>query len=349
MIKCAIIGFGKMGQIRANSIIKSGRGIIKWIYDPKINQGKINFKSNITHDIQVIFEDKDIDAIFICTPNYKIPLFTIKALENKKNVFSEKPPGFTAKDVESIRKAESENHKICMFGFNHRHHESIGIMKDIINSKELGKILWMRGRYGKEVNEKYFDNWRADPKKAGAGILIDQGIHMLDLFIYLAGGFDIFHSTISNLYWKLPGIEDNAFVLLKQSSTGLCAAFHSTMTQWRYLFALEVFLEKGSLILNGLKTSSGVYGDECLSIKRNYEIENQSENAKDETFTFHVDTSWDSEIKHFFDAIELGSKIELGNTSDALNLMKHLDKIYLSDNRPLKNALDNNCINYKNN
>ena len=42
-------------------------------------------------------------------------------------------------------------------------------------SGELGNILWMRGRYGKEVDENYLKNWRVDPDKAGAGILLDQG------------------------------------------------------------------------------------------------------------------------------------------------------------------------------
>ena len=55
-----------------------------------------------------------------------------------------------------------------------------------------------------------------------------------------------------------------------------------------------------------------------------------------------VDSSWDNEIEHFFNAIESGSKIKMGNTTDALNLMHHIDEIYKSDNRKLKNALDLN-------
>ena len=344
MINCAIIGFGKMGQIRAKSINESGRGKIKLIYDPYSNSDLINLYAKETKDLEYIFNNQEIEAIFICTPNYKIPFLTIRALESKKHVFSEKPPGFTAQDVEEIRKSELQNKKICMFGFNHRHHKSIKMMKEIVNSNELGKILWMRGRYGKEVNQTFLKSWRADPKKAGAGILLDQGIHMLDLFIYLGGNFDICHSLISNLYWKIPNLEDNAFVLLKQSSSGLCASFHSTMTQWRYLFALEVFLEKGSLILNGLKTNSGVYGEECLGIKKNLDVENSSSPYEDQEYTFRFDTSWDDEIKHFFDAIEYGSEIKLGNTKDALNLMRHVDKIYHSDNRSLNNALDNDNV-----
>ena len=40
---------------------------------------------------------------------------------------------------------------------------------------------------------------------------------------------------------------------------------HSTMTQWRHLFSLEVFLQKGYIVLNGLKTSSNSYGKEVLT------------------------------------------------------------------------------------
>ena len=57
----------------------------------------------------------------------------------------------------------------------------------MINSDTYGKILWMRGRYGKSVDSNYFNTWRAKKELAGGGILLDQGIHMLDLFNYLSG------------------------------------------------------------------------------------------------------------------------------------------------------------------
>ena len=119
-------------------------------------------------------------------------------------------------------------------------------MKEIIEEKYLGKILWMRGRYGKEVDENYLKDWRVNPLESGGGIMLDQGIHMLDLFLYLGGEFDEVKSFVSNLYWKISGIEDNVFAIFKNNKTGLCASLHSTMTQWRYLFSLELFLEKGS-------------------------------------------------------------------------------------------------------
>ena len=89
-------------------------------------------------------------------------------------------------------------------------------MKKLIDEREFGKVLWMRGRYGKSVDEKYYDNWRAKRKYAGGGILIDQGIHMIDLFLHLGGDFDTVHASVSNLYWKVD-VEDNVFALFKNN------------------------------------------------------------------------------------------------------------------------------------
>ena len=56
--------------------------------------------------------------------------------------------------------------------------------------KKLGKILWMRGVYGKAGSIDFNKNWRNYKKYSGGGILLDQGIHMLDLINYFSGGFD---------------------------------------------------------------------------------------------------------------------------------------------------------------
>jgi predicted dehydrogenase len=215
-----------------------------------------------------------------------------------------------------------------MYGFNHRHHESIKRMKQIVDDRELGSVLWMRGRYGKEVDQSFFDGWRADPELAGGGILLDQGIHMADLMLYLSAGFDDVHAFVSNLFWKIDGIEDNVFAIFRDSDSGVCASLHSTMTQWRYLFSLEVFLEGGALILNGLKTSSGAYGDEVLSIKRNPSHLQDGRFEQEEQLTYHVDTSWQSEIDHFFDCIGRNTPVRHGNSRDALRVMQLIDRIY---------------------
>lgn len=321
-IKVGIIGYGKMGRIRHQAIRETDSAEVIAISDTGILDSSL---PNLSHN--EIIGRKDIDAIIICTPNFLNKKLTIKSLEAGKHVFCEKPPCFTGKDMEEVRRIEVDSNRKLMYGFNHRHHDSIMRMKEIVDKQEYGKILWMRGRYGKSVTPDYFNEWRAKKELAGGGILLDQGIHMLDLFLYLGGDFDKVKAEVSNLYWNLP-VEDNAFVILKDSIGGKVACLHSTMTQWRHLFSLEVFMEKGYMVLNGLITSSMSYGEEVLSIAKNRSTA-PSATWKDEVKTqYLINNSWRYEMDYFFDAIQKNNPIQIGNSEDALKLMKILDKVY---------------------
>lgn len=321
-IKVGIIGYGKMGKIRHDALKETGKAEIVAISEPHSPEAAF---PNLTHD--EIVRRKDIDAIFICTPNYLNKDLTIRALEAGKHVFCEKPPAFTADEVGSIMEAEARSGKKLMYGFNHRHHDSIRKMKEIIGSEAYGKVLWIRGRYGKSVTRDYYHEWRAKKELAGGGIVLDQGIHMIDLCLYLAGDFDRVMAEVSNLYWHLD-VEDNAFIILKNTGTGCVASIHSTMTQWRHLFSLEIFLERGYMVLNGLITSSRTYGDEVLSIAKNRSTAPAATWEDEEHIRYHVDNSWRSEIEHFLNAVLHDKAIEIGNSQDALRVMRVIDKIY---------------------
>jgi predicted dehydrogenase len=326
MLKFGIIGYGKMGQTRHEAIRRTDIGEVAAIYgfpgDP------------VSRDLaatspEAVLGDPGIDGVFICCINSLNKEMTIAALRAGKHVFCEKPPAFTGAGVEEIRAVEAATGRILMYGFNHRHHGAAVKMKQVVEQKELGKILWMRGRYGKSVDEDYLSTWRADPKLAGGGILIDQGIHMLDLFLYLAGDFDEVQAMVSHLYWHLPGIEDNVFMQLRNSETGCCASLHSTMIQWRHLFALEVFMERGYMVLNGLKTSSNSYGAEQLVIARNRSRAPAASWEQESSETYDRDESWDREARSFADWIRTGRPGRgCGDSMGALRVMRLVDRVY---------------------
>lgn len=326
MIRVGIIGYGKMGRIRAQAVQESGRGEVVAIHDPAYESSAGMPPSALSP--VTIFDDPGIDAIFICTPNYLNKPLTLSGLRSGKHVFCEKPPAFTAADMVEIRTVEQQSGKLLMYGFNHRHHESVQKMKQVVDGGEMGRVLWMRGRYGKEVNEDFFKSWRAKKELSGGGIMLDQGIHMLDLMLYLGGGFDEVQAMVSNLYWKIDGVEDNVFANFRGSKTHICASLHSTMTQWRYIFSMEIFMESGAMILNGLKTTSGAYGDEDLSIKRNRQHSGRGTFDSEERFIYHSDTSWASEVGHFLESIQDNKSVTLGNSTDALIVMRLIDQIY---------------------
>jgi 1,5-anhydro-D-fructose reductase (1,5-anhydro-D-mannitol-forming) len=322
--RVGIIGFGTMGQTRFEAITESEVAMVVAVSDPDSTHIPEGIK-NVSHD--AIINSSEIDVVIVCTPNYLNKELTIRSLDAGKHVFCEKPPCFTAGEALEVIEAEQRSGLKLMYGFNHRHHDSIIRMKELIDGGELGKVLWSRGRYGKSVTEDYSSQWRAKKEFAGGGILMDQGIHMLDLFLHLSGDYDVVKAEVSNLYWNMD-VEDNAFVILKDSTSGRVASLHSTMTQWRHLFSLEIFMEKGYMVLNGLVTSTMSYGEEVLSIARNRSAA-PAASWKDEVKTHYAtNNSWQYEMEHFFSAINTNSDVKIGTSQDALQLMTIMDKIY---------------------
>lgn len=325
MIKVGVIGFGKMGKIRAQAAKECGAEVVM-VYDPEM-QGECEFK--VAKDAYEIIESKDIEAVFVCTPNFLNKKYTADSLKNNKHVFCEKPPALNTKEMREIIVAEKKYKKKLMYGLNHRHHESVMKMKEIVESGEYGKILWMRGRYGKNIDEAFLSNWRLKKELSGGGILIDQGIHMLDLFLYMCGDFDDVHAFVSNQYWKIDDVEDNVFAIFRNNSLGLTASLHSTMTQWRHLFSFEIFLQGGYMTLNGLKTPSGAYGEEILTLAKNESVKS-TKRLYEKDLSFQIDKSWNNEVSCFFKYIQNNSEVKIGSSKDAQKLMKIIEKIYKS-------------------
>jgi predicted dehydrogenase len=335
-VKVGIIGYGKMGKLRHGVLNNMRNHTVVHVCDPIEYHGDFKY----SRDPYQLIEDKDVGAVFVCTPNNLIKDLVVKALDSGKHVFAEKPPGVSSAQVEEMMAAETRNpDQKLMFGFNHRYHESIRTAKSHIDSGQYGEILWMRGRYGKSVDKSFFENWRSDCVQAGGGILMDQGIHMLDLLMYFADGFDEVKSFCSNLYWNLD-VEDNVFALLKNNQNNIVASLHSTMTQWRHLFALEIFLEKGYMVINGLITSSMSYttptGEEILTIAANRTPPPQARHASEQKFVYSEDRSWTSEMNDFFKAIEKSIPIPNGTSKNSLELMKMIERIYRDGDCPGK-------------
>ena len=270
---------------------------------------------------------QDVDAIFVCTPNCYSPEICIKSLEAGKHVFCEKPPGRNLDDVSRIIAAETLGTKL-MFGFNHRFHPGIVKAKVIVDSGRLGKILSMRGIYGKSGGINYDKSWRNNKGISGGGILLDQGIHMLDLFRYFCGDFQQIKCFATNAYWDFD-IEDNAMVILANDK-GQNAMLHSSATQWKHTFHITVILENGYLIVEGLLSKTGSYGREKLVMARK-QFEDEAEavgNPSEEITYFDRDLSWELEVGEFVKCIVQNRPVSVSNSEDALKVMEIIAKAY---------------------
>lgn len=331
-----IIGYGKVGRIRHDCVKKHPRLELIGVCDI---DAKKCCDVGVTHytDYKKLLGASP-DVIFICTYNRYIPEIAIEAISRGIHVFSEKPPGRTLEDVKAIFATAIENPEVKVkFGFNHRYHQAVIEAKAIVSSGRLGKVMWTRGIYGKAGGEEYRHNWRNNKDLSGGGILIDQGIHMLDLFRFFSGEYDEVKSFIGRSFWAVD-VEDNVFAILRNSHTGQTAMIHSSATQWRHKFLLEIYMEKGYLEIDGILSSTQTYGRETLKTARCVFGEDGSPlpNPQENMTYYDNDNSWMDEIDEFVECLVNDEAICSGGVEDAVKTMDLVQKIYNSDKPDLE-------------
>ena len=327
-LKTAIVGLGVVGRLRKDWIEKNNNYKIIAISDTRF---KNDFKKKdifYYQDFKKILS-LNLDCVFVTLPNYLAPIVTRKFLKKNISVFCEKPPGRNVTDIKNVIKVEKKSLGKLKYGFNHRYHGSVKLAKKYIQSSELGKILNIRGLYGKSKIISYEkSDWRSKKKFAGGGILLDQGIHMLDLINFFSGPFTVYKSLVSYNFWKYD-VEDDVFAIMR-SKKNVMASIHSTAIQWQHRFRLEINLEKGSLELNGILSGSKSYGRESISISK-VKTKKYKNKIERKVIYFKKDYSWKEEISDFANIIKYNKKIYSGNSNEALEVMKMIGRIYKND------------------
>jgi len=331
-MKVGIAGYGVVGKKRHLSISENTDFEVV-----TVSESNLKAQKNIPEGIKVfdnyqdLISDANIDIVFISLPNKLAADAVTLGLEKGLHVFCEKPPSKTLTELIEVQKTSKKYPFLkLMYGFNHRFHLSVEKAKSIIDKNTFGKIINMKGVYGKSQMISFNQtDWRTKREESGGGILLDQGIHMLDLMRYLSGeNFSEISSFIDNAFWNFD-VEDNAYVLMK-SPEGVVAQLHSSATQWRHVFNLEITLQKGSLVLGGLLTGSKSYGDETLKIITSDPKKDKGA-PKESISKYNEDVSWDNEIKYFSNCLNKDLKIERGSIEDAIETMKLIEKIYKAD------------------
>lgn len=328
--KVGIAGYGIVGK-RRQQYINEHPQLQVWAVCDQSFSSKHERKSDLDYfnNYESLLE-ADLDILFVCLPNNIAAEVTIKGLKKGLHVFCEKPPGKDVQDILNVIETEKSNPGLKLkYGFNHRYHESIKEALRIIHSGELGEVINLRGVYGKScVVPSAIGGWRADRSIAGGGILLDQGIHMIDLMRLFCGEFQEVKGFVSNSFWK-HDVEDNAYALLKDTK-GRVAMLNSSATQWQHKFNLEISLTSGYIELHGILSGTKSYGEERIVIGKREEV---SANGQMEarTIKFLQDNSWKDEIFEFADLIINDKDVVSGNSNDALETMKLVFEIYCSD------------------
>ncbi len=329
-LRIGIAGFGVVGQRRHQFIQQRPDMVTVAVCDRTLpGDGVLDDGVRFHQDYKGLLEE-GLDALFVCLTNDIAPEVTMAGLEAGLHVFCEKPPGREPADISRVIACAEQHPALKLkYGFNHRYHDSVQDALAIVRSGDMGRVLNIRGVYGKSKFISYgqSSDWRTQRDIAGGGILLDQGIHMVDLMRLFAGEFEEIHSFLSNDFWGYD-VEDNAYALMR-TQTGTVAMLHSTATQWRHRFSLDITLEKGAVNLSGILSGSKSYGEETLSVA--WAADSDIGDPKEEITRYDHDPSWEREIAEFADAIIGDAPIVNGSAADALKTMELVYRIYHAD------------------
>jgi len=126
-------------------------------------------------DINVFMNYREIDAVYIATPNTLHCEQTIIALKSKKPVLCEKPFAMNTKEATAMVNAAKENNTTLLEGMWTRYLPHIEFVKNIIDKKTIGKLQSLFACHG--LNLTHSDNPRLWTKELGGGALLDLGIY----------------------------------------------------------------------------------------------------------------------------------------------------------------------------
>jgi len=326
VLKTGVIGYGKLGMKHTRNMLEHDKFDVVAISDVvKTANPNLNGVNFYTSHEQLI-KNEDLDVVFVCVPHTKTKDITVSALEFGLDVFAEKPPGISLDETLDMKKALGDN--VLQFGFNHRYYKHVQFLKQSVDNHKFGNLLWLRGLYGRTKNE----GWRLKRELAGHGIFISQGVHLLDLVLWLGGHynnkdtFDVAGSTVSS-YKHSSWFEDNVFALL-ESDKGVTASIQSSCSCSHNCFNLWCQFENGWIELKGLNTSTKSFDfPECLIYGDNDDSYYYG-NPPFKKICFEKDTSWVTEIDLFSKNVENHVGNYDCNVDEMVSLMGLVEKIY---------------------
>lgn len=326
ILNVAVIGCGLIGQRRAEQVSNHPDTKLSYVVDKDLALAKrvaAKWDCESTKDFKSIIDA--VDIVIVSTPNAFLSDIGIFCLEKNKHVLIEKPMGRNFDEAKKLLSASQKSEGLLKVGFNHRYHPGIMRMKNVLDSKSLGRLINARIIYGHGGRPGYEKEWRGDLALSGGGELTDQGVHVIDLLCWMIGVPLEVYAKLQTVVWPIAPLEDNAMAIMTFKNNCI-ASIHTSWTQWKNQFTFEIFGELGSAIVKGL---GGSYGSETFILhQRN--LNGGAPEITEEVF-FSEDLSWKLEWEDFVSGIKNNGAYH-SQPQESIRVMSVLEALYRSHN-----------------
>ncbi|MBH5319114.1 Gfo/Idh/MocA family oxidoreductase [Paenibacillus sp. GSMTC-2017] len=338
-ITVGIIGAGAIGNVHMSSFAQVEGAKVTAVADtylPLAEQRAEEYGIETVHaDPQTLLEDEKIDAVVIGVPNQFHASLAIEALKQGKHVLLEKPMAIDSKAAHSILEQAELSDRILMMSHQLRFKGLSRAVKKLIDDGDVGRIYNAKVGWLRKKGIPGWGSWFTRKDLAGGGPLIDIGVHMLDLSLYLMGNpkpISVYGSTYAEFgpsrqgigNWGTPNwegyydVEDLASALIKLEN----GATMSLDVSWA---AHSAGLTEDPFIhLMGTKGGVSIVGDKGTYVTHvdNEVVEREITPLEGEEDRFQM-------IRHFVECIREGKQPITSALSGYTN-NRILDAIYES-------------------
>jgi predicted dehydrogenase len=324
-LRVGIIGGGAITQVAHLPVLKKLKTIeVQAICDtdlPKARALADRFGiKDAQDDIEDMLQFESLDAVVICSPNHLHESHILAALSANLHVLVEKPLTMTAAGAQRIIRAAEKRDRVVMVGMNHRYRPDVQIVRSFVQGGELGRIESVRGSWHVFRPGRTQLGWRQRRDQSGGGAMLDLGLSILDLEMWLAGNPAPVRVSAS---MEPPDVRERS---VEQSGSAfvVCEGGMSLFVDvtWRHLGAGERFGvgirgNKGSAAINPLTVWKELHGVPM-------DVSPTGSGSRENPFT----ASYRAEWAHFAAAIAGEAKVPA--LQEHLVLHKVIDAIYRS-------------------
>lgn len=263
MLKIGIIGAGRIGKVHLESIsyhVKNAT--VTAMADPFMNEETEKLirsygVSKVTKDYKDILNDKDIDAVLVCSSTDTHAAISIEAINAGKHVFCEKPVDHSIEKIQAVADALKEHPNIkFQVGFNRRFDHNFAAIRKAYDDGKIGEahILKITSRDPEPPNPAYI--------KVSGGIFLDMTIHDFDMACFLTDS-DVEELYVNSAVLVDPAIGeqgdvDTAIITMKMANGALAVIDNSRKAAYGYDQRAELFGSKGMVATSNDTVSSAV-------------------------------------------------------------------------------------------
>jgi predicted dehydrogenase len=252
-IRVGVIGMGGMGYAHCKDVIALEQTELTCISSRDkevVNKNAQEFGVKPFTDYKEMITSGLCDAVIIATPHWTHPEISVYAFENGLHVLAEKPIAVTVADADRMIKSAKDNNRVFSMMMQRRAEPRVKKALELVKKGYIGEIVrtlcidsWFR-------TQAYYNSniWRATWKGEGAGVLVNQAPHMVDIFLLL-GGLPIEIETKTRTAYHDIEVENEVHALLEYKN-GACGYYYVSTLEPIEGHHIEICGEKGKLVLD---------------------------------------------------------------------------------------------------